>query len=102
MKQTNTDMLAQGFFNKEIEAQVSKEIDEKMIPEELETLTVSILGSSVKVNIIKDKTGYTLGHDWGYYNLGIDDQNQIQPFDFGYPKFRYGNPKQAEIPSLEQ
>lgn len=53
------------------------------------------------VDIIKDETGYTLGHDWGYYNLGIDDQNQIQPFDFGYPKFEYGKSKQAEIPSLE-
>lgn len=54
MKQTNTDM--NGFFNKEIETLVSKEIDEKMIPEELEILTVSIPDTSVKVNVIKDKT----------------------------------------------
>lgn len=54
------------------------------------------------IDIIKDKTGYALGDDWGYHNLGIDDQNQVQPFDFGYPKYRYGNPKTAEIPSLEQ
>lgn len=54
------------------------------------------------IDIIKDKTGYALGHDWGYYNLGVDDQNQVQPFDFGYPKTKYGNPKTTEIPSLEQ
>ena len=58
MKQTNTDM--NGFFNKEIEAQVSKEIDENMIPNELETLTVSIPNSSIKVNVIKDKTAIAL------------------------------------------
>jgi hypothetical protein len=55
------------------------------------------------IDIIKDKTGYILGDDWGYYNLGFDDQNQVQPFDFGYPKLRYNSiPKTAEIPSLEQ
>jgi len=55
------------------------------------------------MQIIKDKTGYLLGDDWGYYNLGKDNQNQIQPFDFGYPKMKGElSPKTTEIPSLEE
>ena len=53
--------------------------------------------------IIKDKTGYILGRDWDSYNIGVNDENEIQPFDFGYPDTKSNlNPKTAEIPSLEQ
>jgi hypothetical protein len=53
--------------------------------------------------IIKDKTGYVLGNDWYTHNIGINDKNEIQPFDFGYPEIKSNlSPKTAEIPSLEQ
>lgn len=53
--------------------------------------------------IIKEKTNYVLGRDWDNYNIGLNDKNEIQPFDLGSPEVKNGlTPKTAEIPSLEQ
>ena len=48
------------------------------------------------------KSGYSLGHDWTYDNLGMNQKGKIQPFDFGQSRTYRTNVKTPEIPSLEQ
>lgn len=48
------------------------------------------------------KSGYSIGHDWSPENLGLNNRNKLQAFDFGKSR-KYGREvKQTEIPSLEQ
>jgi hypothetical protein len=47
------------------------------------------------------KTGYSIGHDWSPDNLGLNNKNKLQSFDFGHSR-KYGRDvKQSEIPSLD-
>lgn len=71
-----------------------KSLQEKLQNEELEFAFKLIY----LIEIIKNETGNLIGHDWGYHNLGLNDKNEIQPFDFG--RSTQLDSKKIEIPNL--